>query len=58
MRIVGCADDVFDLNIILGDFKDRMTGLEEADNLLKSASMAKYFLILIFTTWEKKLKRH
>ena len=58
MRIVGYADDAFDLNVIMSEFKNRMIDLDESNNSPKNAPMAKHFLVFIFTSWEKNMKRH
>ena len=58
MRIVGYADDAFDLNVIMSELKDRMKNLEDTDNPSKDVPKAKHFLVFIFTTWEKNMKRH
>ena len=51
MRIVGYADDAFNLNIIMSEFKDRITDTcDGTDNLPKSATLAKHFLVFISTS--------
>ena len=58
MRIVGYSDDAFDMNVIMSEFKDKIKDLDESNNSPKNAPLAKHFLVFIFTTWEKEMKRH
>ena len=65
MRVVGYAEDAFDLNIIKSELKERLAdqkeknGKEKEDTTIRNTGppLATYFLCFIFTSWEKRGKR-